>query len=68
MAAMDCLVVATATFRRLDVWVIPNHDRRKVVHFQLTASTTAAWTAQQIVNAFPNDTAPKDLLRDRDAI
>ena len=65
---MDCLVVATATFRRLDVWVIPNHDRRKVVHFQLTASTPAAWTAQQIVNAFPNDTAPKDLLRDRDAI
>jgi len=48
--------------------VVMNHERRQVVHFNLTASPTAAWTAQQIVNAFPYDTAPKYLLRDRDSI
>ena len=45
-----------------------HHDRRKVVHFNITESPSAAWTAQQIVNAFPYDTAPKYLLRDRDSI
>ena len=68
MAAMDFFVVPTATFRLLYVLVVMNHERRKVVHFNITASPTAAWTAQQIVNAFPYDTAPKYLLRDRDSI
>jgi putative transposase len=68
MAAMDFFVVPTATFRLRYVLVVMNHERRKVVHFHITASPTAAWTAQQIVNAFPYDTAPKYLLRDRDAI
>src|SRR2546427_1887719 len=36
-----------------------SHERRKVIHFNLTDSPTAAWTAQQIVNAFPYDTAPR---------
>jgi transposase InsO family protein len=68
IAAMDFFVVPTATFRLLYVLVVMNHERRKIVHFNLTASPTAAWTAQQIVNAFPYDTAPKYLLRDRDSI
>jgi putative transposase len=45
-----------------------NHERRKVVHFDITDTPTAAWTAQQIIQAFPDDTAPKYLLRDRDSI
>jgi transposase InsO family protein len=45
-----------------------NHERRKVIHFNLTEAPTAEWTAQQVVNAFPYDTAPKYLLRDRDSI
>jgi putative transposase len=45
-----------------------NHARRRVVHFNVTANPTAAWTAQQIVEAFPWDTAPRFLLRDRDSI
>src|SRR6266487_1138435 len=64
----DFFVVPTVTFRLLYVWVVMSHERRKVIHFNLTDSPTAAWTAQQIVTAFPYDTAPKYLLRDRDSI
>ena len=42
--------------------------RRKIVHFNITDSPTAAWTAQQIINAFPYNTVPEYLLRDRDSI
>ena len=65
---MDFFVVPTVTFRLLYVLIVMNDDRRKVVHFNITDSPSAAWTAQQIVNAFPYDTAPKYLLRDRDSI
>ena len=68
IAAMDFFVVPTAIFGLLYVLVVRNHARRKVVQFNLTDSPTAAWTAQQIVNAFPYDTVPKYLLRDRDSI
>ena len=44
------------------------HDRRKVIHFNVTEHPTAQWTAQQLVEAFPWDVAPKYLLRDRDAV
>jgi putative transposase len=68
IAAMDFFVVPTATFQLLYVLVLMNHERRKMIHFNITASPTAAWTAQQIINAFPYDTAPQYLWRDRDAI
>ena len=42
------------------------HDRRRVLHFNVTAHPTAEWTAPQILEAFPFDTAPQYLLRDRD--
>ena len=58
----------TATFRVLYVFVVLLHHRRRVVHFNVTDSPTAAWTAQQIVEAFPDDSAPRYLLRDRDGI
>ena len=60
--------VPTATFRVLFVLVVLAHDRRRVVHFNVTDSPTAKWTGQQIVEAFPWDTAPRYLLRDRDSI
>jgi hypothetical protein len=44
------------------------HHRRRVVHFNVTEHPTAAWTAQQIVDAFPNESAPAYLLRDRDRV
>jgi hypothetical protein len=44
------------------------HDRRRLLHFNVTEHPTAAWTAQQIVEAFPEATAPKYVIRDRDRI
>ena len=68
MISIDFFTVQTATFRILFVLVILSHSRRQVVHFNVTHSPTAKWTAQQIIEAFPWDTAPKYLLRDRDSI
>ncbi len=68
LVSVDFFVVPTATFRVLYVFVVLLHHRRKVVHFNVTDSPTAAWTAQQIVEAFPDDSAPRYLLRDRDGI
>jgi putative transposase len=68
IAAIDFFIVPTATFRNLYCFIILLHDRRKVIHFNVTAHPTAVWTAQQIVEAFPEDTVPRYLLRDRDSI
>jgi len=50
------------------VLIIVRHDRRHVVHVNVTEHPTAAWIAQQVVQAFPWDTAPRYLLRDRDSV
>ena len=68
LAAMDFFTVPTATFRVLFVFIMLAHERRRIVHFNITEHPTAQWTAQQIIEAFPWDTAPRYLLRDRDAI
>jgi putative transposase len=68
LVSVDFFTVPTATFRILYVFVILRHDRREVVHFNVTQNPTAQWTAQQIVEAFPFDPAPRYLLRDRDSI
>jgi len=68
MVGVDFLVVPTIGFRLLFVFVILSHARRRVVHFNVTENPTAEWTAQQIIEAFPWDTAPRYLLRDRDSI
>jgi len=68
LASMDFYVVPTATFRLLYVLVILSHDRRRVVHFNVTASPTAAWVAGQLREAFPFETVPRYLIRDRDGI
>jgi len=54
--------------RVLFVFVVLAHDRRRVLHFNVTEHPTAAWTAQQIVDALPDDSAPSYLLRDRDSV
>ncbi len=68
LAAVDFLVVPTVTFRILFVFVVLVHHRRQVVHFNVISAPTSAWTAQQILEAFPEDSAPRYLLRDRDAV
>ena len=52
----------------LFVFVVLAHERRRVRHFAVTDAPSAAWAGQQIVNAFPFETPPKYLLRDRDGI
>jgi transposase InsO family protein len=68
IASVDFFTVPTATFRVLYVFLVLSHERRRVVHFNVTDSPTAQWTERQVVQAFPWDTASKFLLRDRDAI
>jgi transposase InsO family protein len=67
-AAIDFFVVPTATFRLLYVVVILAHERRRIVHFDVTDAPCARWTGQQVINAFPYETAPRYLHRDRDGI
>ena len=68
MISIDFFTIPTATFRILFVLVILSHSRRQVVSFKATSNPTTMWTAQQIIEAFPWDTAPKYMLRDRDSI
>jgi putative transposase len=68
LGSVDFFTVPTVTGRILFVFVVLLHHRRRIVHFNVTEHPTAAWTAQQIVEAFPDDTVPRWLLRDRDAI
>jgi transposase InsO family protein len=65
---VDFFTVPTVTFTVLYVCVIMRHERRQVIHFNVTEHPSAEWTAQQIVEACPWDTAPKYLLRDRDGV
>jgi putative transposase len=66
--AADLFVVPTVTFRLLFVLVILAHDRRRIVHVAVTAHPTAAWTAQQLRNAFSENDVPRYLLHDRDSV
>jgi putative transposase len=66
LVSTDFFVVPTATFRLLFVFIVLSHERRGVVHFAVTAHPTAEWTAQQLTNAFPWNSTPRYLLRDRD--
>ena len=68
LVSIDFFTVPTARLRVLFVLVVLAHHRRRVVHFNVTEHPTAHWTAQQIVEAFPNATAPSYLLRDRDRV
>ncbi len=68
IVGVDFFTMPTATFRILFTFIILRHDRRRVVHFNVTEHPTAEWTAQQIVEAFPDDEAPRFLIRDRDGI
>jgi putative transposase len=68
LVALDFFVVPTVSCKVLFVLLIMAHHRRRVLHVSITAHPTAAWTAQQVVDAFPWDEAPGYLLRDRDRI
>jgi transposase InsO family protein len=64
--AADFFVAPTATGRLLFVLVILAHARRRVAHVAVTEHPTAAWTSQQLRQAFPWEQAPRSIVRDRD--
>jgi len=66
--AVDFFTVPTATFRILYVFLVLAHERRKVLHFRVTDSPSAVWTAQQLTEAFAYSHPPRYLLRDRDRV
>ena len=68
LASVDFFTVPTLRFGVLYVFLVLAHDRRRVQHFNVTANPTAEWTARQIIEAFPWDTAPRYMIRDRDSI
>jgi putative transposase len=68
LVSVDFFVVPTVSFRILYVFLVLSHERRRVVHFNVTEHPTAEWTAAQLMQAFPWDTAPRYMLRDRDRV
>ena len=68
LVSVDFFTVPTIWFEVLYVFLVLAHDRRRILHFGVTAHPTAEWTAQQLRDAFPWDSAPRYLLRDRDRI
>jgi hypothetical protein len=68
MVSIDFFTVPTIRFQVLYVFLVLAHDRRRNVHFNVTAHPTAEWTGQQLREAFPFEQIPRYLLRDRDGI
>jgi transposase InsO family protein len=68
LVSVDFFVVQTIRFQILYVFVVLAHERRRILQFGVTAHPTAEWTAQQLREAFPWDSAPRYLLRDRDTL
>jgi putative transposase len=68
MVSVDFFTVPTIRFQNLYVFLVLAHERRRIVHFAVTAHPTAEWTAHQLREAFPWESAPRYLLRDRDRI
>jgi hypothetical protein len=68
IVSVEFFTVPTATFRVLFVFLILSNERRKILHFNVTNSSTAFWTGQQIFEAYPWVTAPRFLIRDRDGL
>jgi putative transposase len=66
--ACDFCVVVTATFRLLYVLVVMEHASRRIIHLNVTAHPTAAWTLQQLREAFPSDHIYRFMLHDHDTI
>ena len=66
--ALDFFTVPTATFKVLFVLVILSHDRRRILHFNVTEHPTAIWTARPLLHSCGIDDQPRYLIRDRDAI
>ena len=67
IAAMVFLVVPTVRFKLLYVWFVIEHDRRRILHVNVAAYPTSAWTIQQLREAFPGETSTRFLIHVNDA-
>ncbi len=67
IAAMDFFTVPTITFGALYCFFVISHNRRRIVHFNVTKHPTSLWIVQQLREAFPFESAPRFLIFDRDA-
>jgi hypothetical protein len=68
IAAIDMFIAVSASFRLFYFMIILAHGRRKMVRFDVTHQPTAGWLSRQVIEAFPWDTGPRYVLRDRDAV
>ena len=68
LVSIDLFTVPTVTFRILNVFLVLSHQRRQVIHFNVTEHPASRWTRQQVVEAFPWEETPRYLLRDRDRV
>jgi putative transposase len=68
LVSVDFFIVPTIRFQILYVFLVLAHEQRRIVHFAVTAHPTAEWTAHQLREAFPWESTPRYLLRDRDRI
>ena len=68
LVSIDFFTVPTATFLVMFVFVVLGHYRRRVIPFNVTEHPTARWTGRQIMEAFPDDTAPRYLRRDGEKV
>jgi putative transposase len=64
--AIDFFAVPTLTCGILFVFVVLAHDRRRILHVNVTPHPTSAWPRQQLREAFPDDSNTRFLLHDRD--
>ena len=67
IAAMDFFAVPTVTFGVLYGFFVIGHDRRRILHFNVTKHPTSSWIIQQLREAFPFGAVPRFLIHDRDA-
>ena len=67
IAAMDFFSVPTFTFNVLYVFFLIGHDRRRILHVNVTRHPTSVWIVQQLREAFPDEPTTKFLLLDHDA-
>lgn len=67
IAAMDFFTVPTITFGVLYCLFVIGHDRRRILHFNVTKHPASQWIVQQLREAFPFESAPRFLIFDRDS-
>ncbi len=68
IVSVDFFIIPTIRLRVLFVFLVLEHRRREVLHFNVTEHPTSAWVAQQIVEAFADRETPRYLIRDRDGV